>query len=612
MVGLIVIGVIAAFLLGGFALANRWRPSDPNPPSDAKEVSSPTGRRRPAGSQILTDEELEQLAAVVAAAVDGGSLADQEIADVAAGEEFGPAYVMLRQGGLAVAEAWAEGDTALEAVVNATEAALRKQYPGAPRREEVDAVEVVLTHSFREIDLPSAPSEGLLSNAHRGVLGLEITHLDERVLVSPTEMLASNRDFESMLEAAWEELDVPSVDARRRLRGRQFAAEQALVLMGDPPAVHRMERGNTYVPIEAVTREAVMTLVEGMSDWLARAVHEDGRMTYKYWPSRGEESSANNMIRQWMATTALGRVAAAEDSDELWFLSRRNVAYNLESFFREYNGLGLIVEDGAKVKLGAVALAGRALVEHRDREDYAQTELALSRMVDHLWREDGSFKTWFLPPDAEGQENFYPGEALYFWSALYADSNDPELLERFMQSFRYYRDWHLNPDNRNPAFVPWHTQAYYEMWQETHDSDLAAFVFEMNDWLLGVQQWDDALYRDTKGRFYDPDRPFGPPHASATGVYLEGLVDAYQLALALDEHDRAEAYRKAIVRGLRSVMQLQYVDDVDQYYISKRERVVGGIRTEVYDNEIRVDNVQHNLMAAMKALEAFSEADFRP
>lgn len=532
--------------------------------------------------------------------------------NVGSGEEFGPVYVMLRQGGLALAEAWAEGDTALDAVANATDTALG-DLSVERRREEIDAVEVVLTHSFRAIDLPDDPSVAVLSSAHRGVSGLEITDPDgKRVLVSPTGMLASNRDFGRTLERALEELDLPSEEALGELRARRFGAQQALILLGERPVVHRMERGNTYVPVEAVTHDAVTALVDSMSDWLVRAVHDDGRMTYKYWPSRGEESSANNMIRQWMATTALGRVAAKEGSDELWSLSRRNISYNLDHFFREHEGLGLIVEDGIKVKLGAVALAGRALVEHRDREDYAETEAALARMVDHLWREDGSFDTWFLPPDAEGQENFYPGEALYFWSALYADSKDPELLERFMRSFRHYRDWHLDPANRNPAFVPWHTQAYFEVWQQTGDRELADFIFEMNDWLLGVQQWDDALYRDTKGRFYDPHRPFGPPHASSTGVYLEGLVDAYQLARALDERDRAEAYRTAIVRGLRSVMQLQFSDEVDMYYISKRDRVLGGIRTEVYDNEIRVDNVQHNLMAAIKALEAFAEADFRP
>ena len=605
LIGLVVTGAV---VFGGIRVIDRWTPSDARPAPVSTDAAPATERNRPAPSHVLSDAQLDQVAAVVAATLRGDPSPVEGSEDANATPAFGPAYVVLRQGGLAVGAAWADGDSVLGAVRNATEAARRELEAG----RSPDAAEVALSHSFERIDLSGdLPAE--LSNAHRGVWGLELVHGDETILTSPTRMLATNRDFGRALDVALEQTEMSLPDVVRGGRARRFEAEQALVRLGDPPTGHRMERGNTYVPIEAVTREAVETLVAGMSGWLQRAVHDDGRMTYKYWPSRGVESSANNMIRQWMATTALGRVAALNDSDELWSLSRRNVAYNLEQFYEERDGLGLIIEDGFKVKLGAVALAGRALVEHRDRPDYAEVEAALARMVDHLWREDGSFKTWYLPTDRAGQENFYPGEALYFWSAVYAESHDPELLERFMQSFRYYRDWHLEPANRNPAFVPWHTQAYYEVWRQTRDPELAAFVLFMNDWLLDVQQWDDALYRDTKGRFYDPDRPhFGPPHASATGVYLEGLVDAYRLARELEDHDRAEAYRTAIVRGLRSVMQLQFADDIDLFYISQRDRARGGIRTEVYDNEIRVDNVQHNLMAALKVLETFAADDFRP
>lgn len=603
--------VVGALVAGGLSTSDPGIQPEPEWLPDCTDAPSASARNQPAGSFLLSDAEIDRVAAVAVSAVKGDAPSDFEPADVRSDAGFGPVSIVLRDDGLSVGESWSEGETLLEAVWHATQAALDDMAAGRGPRD-VEVVEVVLSHSFQEVEVPEEFSAAVLSDVHRGVRGLEITGAGETMLITPTSMLATNRTFGQALDVALADLDSSLAELRISGRARQFEAEQILVLVDDPPTVYRMERGNKCVPIEAVTRDAVVTLAEGMSDWMVGAVHDDGRMTYKYWPSRGEESAENNMIRQWMATTALGRVAGWRDSDELWQLTRKNVAYNLEQFFEEENGLGLIVEDGSKVKLGAVALAGRALVEHRDREEYAEFESALSRMVDHLWREDGSFKTWYLPESASGQENFYPGEALYFWSALYADSRDPQLLEKIMRSFRYYRAWHLDPANRNPAFVPWHTQAYYELWRETGDRELAAFVFEMNDWLLGVQEWDDALYRDTKGRFYDPDRPFGPPHASSTGVYLEGLVDAYKLASELEETERAEAYRMAIVRGLRSVMQLQFADEVDMFYISQKDRVRGGIRTEVYHNEIRVDNVQHNLMAALKILDVFSEEDFRP
>ena len=117
-----------------------------------------------------------------------------------------------------------------------------------------------------------------------------------------------------------------------------------------------------------------------------------------------------------------------------------------------------------------------------------------------------------------------------------------------------------------------------------------------------MQQWGDPLAADLWGRFYNPDRPdFGPPHASSTGVYMEGLADAWRLARMLREDSRAEAYAQSLRRGLRSVAQLQFREpDVDGFYVSQRSAVTGGMRTETYNNEIRVDNVQHCLMALLK------------
>jgi hypothetical protein len=182
-----------------------------------------------------------------------------------------------------------------------------------------------------------------------------------------------------------------------------------------------------------------------------------------------------------------------------------------------------------------------------------------------------------------------------------------------MKSFEYYRKWHLET-NRNPAFIPWHTQACYKLWKQTRDERLREFIFQMNDWLLSMQQSEDnVVYRDATGRFYDPNRPFGPPHSSATGVYLEGLIDAFLLARQTSDNKRMDDYRSAIVRGLRSVMQLQFTDEIDMFYISesKRKLARGGIRTTVYDNQIRCDNVQHNLMAILKILDAFEEDDYK-
>jgi hypothetical protein len=473
----------------------------------------------------------------------------------------------------------------------------------------IDTLEIFVSEETRHVD-PIRDKRLLHSNIRRGVYGLAIGAGEERELYSPTYILASNRKNQRLIELYQRAHELTKEDMAQLpyefLLGTQLLVQLASGPDSKPHAL-LMERGNRYHPLSEVTQESVGEFADRMSTWMWKSLHADGRMTYLYWPSQGKEAPGqDNLIRQFMATVALGRIAARASAPELWERSARNIDYNLQRYYRSEGQLGF-VEGNQKAKLGAIALAALAIVEHRDRSKWQEEEAALRRTVQSLWHEDGSFTTFFKPAGRNDNQNFYPGEALLLWATLYQESHDEKLLAQIMKSFRYYKAWHLDssaPHRRNPAFTPWHTQAYYMVWRETRNEELRDFIFEMNDWLLDVQQWDKVQYRDTKGRFHAPDRPFGPPHASSTGVYLEGLVDAYQLAEELGDSKRAARYATAVRRGLRSSMQLQFVDDVDMFYVSERDPVFGGIRTTVYDNQIRCDNVQHTLMGTQKILDS--------
>lgn len=560
-------------------------------------------------ARVLDEAGLAELVDIVARELGTSLSGHPPVESAFLSTATGPVYVALRVNGKHAGSAWADRATTRQSVVEAVRAARDSVRPA--RLNSLTSAEICIGHTWWSV-APGRHGKFAVPNHHRGVLGIEFRAGEHVERVSPTQMLANNWSFANALDrvSGGRPIDNDNI-ARGHASIRLFDCSQAFVTLSGTVQAHQMERGNITVALEEVTRPRVRETANLMGDWLARAVQDNGRMVYKYWPSRQEESVSNNMIRQWMATVALGRFARANpDKPGLVDLVERNIQYNLSAFYREESGLGLIDYDGS-VKLGAVALAALAIAEHPRRADFAGEESGLRRTVDHLWNEDGSFRTFYFPPDRNDNQNFYPGEALLLWSALYAEHRDPDLLQRFLASFRYYRAWHLDERNRNPAFVPWHTQACYAVWRETGDSELRRFIFMMNDWLLAIQQWESAEYPDLRGRFYDPKRPhYGPPHASSTGVYLEGLIDAFQLAREMDDAERMAGYRLAIRRGLRSVIQLQFRGDVDCFYVQERDRVLGGIRTEVYNNEIRVDNVQHNLMAILKILNAFSPEDF--
>ena len=519
-------------------------------------------------------------------------------------------YVALRRNGLRIADAWSKSESTFGALETSI---IKAQETLTPESQvSVTSVEVCFLHSFQERDYSDKRQrKKLLANIHRGIRGIELSFNNSREIYPPTYMIATNRSPKRIIELYRKKHSLTDKQIENEVQFRSFESYQLLVELGKNPKATVMKRGNTLIPMEEVTKTNVKNTAELAGEWLINNLHSSGRMTYKYWPSRGEESAANNMIRQWMATIALEKIAVKNSSEHLWDLIEENIDYNLEHYFQYTGDLGIIKWNG-KVKLGSLALAALAINEHPKREKWASQERALQKSIDTLWQKNGSFISFYEPWGRNDNQNFYPGEALLYWAVLYEKTNDQELLSRIMRSFTYYKNWHLQQENRNPAFIPWHTQAYYLVWKKTKNEKLKRFIFEMNDWLLAMQQWSGLQYPDIKGRFYNPNKPYGPPHASATGVYLEGLADAYKLADETGASHRKSTYKKAILQGIRSVMQLQFTSEVDMFYISdkKRARVKGGIRTTVYNNQIRCDNVQHNLMALLKVLNHFNERDF--
>lgn len=504
-----------------------------------------------------------------------------------------------------VARAWAIGRPGMANLSAALEGLAAQ---GAAQAVLPDCIEVNLGFNLRRIAPERLARD--LSAMHSGVGGLALLRGDSVVAaVGATETIAANLQLLPALEVLLAETGFGrDALARREVEVGLFDCAQLLIEPAAPERCRPLVRGGRSLLPEAVTREAVERWAERMAGWMRRNTAADGRIVYKYWPSAGRESDGDNSVRQTMATLCLGLLAARTGTAEDRALADRNLDHLLRRYYAEEGPLGLIVE-GEKVKLGACAIAALAVAEHPDAGRYAAPLAKLRATVASLWREDGSFRSFHRPAERNDNQNFYPGEALLFWARRLA-AGDPAIdAERYLRSFRFYREHFRRAPN--PAFVPWHTQAHCASLPVLGERELAAFVFEMNDWLLAMQQWQSAPYPDMRGRFYDPRHDYGPPHASSTAVYLEGLIDAFALARSEGDGGRADAYRTAILRGLRSLMQLQFRSADEMYYVADRARVAGGIRTEVYDNTIRVDNVQHALMGAMKILDRFAADDYR-
>ena len=473
--------------------------------------------------------------------------------------------------------------------------------PQRVEAREGDIIEVCIAENFRRVEWEQF--SGVFYERARGLVGMEISLRDQVLRLAPTQMIASNLSFKRALARFLEKQDASVDEFAADGSLRTFSARQILLPAGDETGMTELFRGATPIaPTPSIDNGRVNRLADGIGQWMVRNQFNDGALPYKYWPSRGEESPADNAIRRFLGSLSLARMGELRGSAGIREAARRNLRYNLTRYFQDIGGgRGAIVENTG-AKLGAAAIAALAILESPAWSEFLPELTMLAGGVESLADKELGFRTFFFPPERDGENwNFYSGEALLFWSeAARRGAEFAPSLDRCMEAFARCRARHFQ--NRNPAFVPWHTQACASLYMQTGRHELAEFALEINDWLLPMQQWN-GLPDDLRGRFYDPERPeFGPPHAASTGAYLEGLADAHALAQALGDSTRADTYARAINRGLRSLRQLQFRDVRDAFYISKPKRVLGALRTEVYDNAVRIDSAAHALAAAIKIL----------
>ena len=465
-----------------------------------------------------------------------------------------------------------------------------------------ESIEVCLAREFRAVARKRLSR--VFFNRVRGVVGMEVRLADAVSRIAPTQMIARNLGFERAMDRFHAERGIAARGLATRGTVRAFAAEQFLLPAGSEDNAVKLFRGSTTVDESPPADKGHATaLVDGIGRWMVRNQSSAGRIPYKYWPSRGENSPADNAIRNFLASWSLARLAKLRRSAELREAARRNLRCNLSRYFQRIeDGCGAIVESTG-AKLGASAVAGLAILEASEGHEFLEELGMLAKGINSMADEESGFRTFFFPRERDGDNwNFYSGEALLFWAeAARLGVPGAPALAKCARTFELCRARHYR--KRNPAFVPWHTQACASLFAQTGRREFADFAFEINDWLLPMQQCD-GLPADMRGRFHDPARPeFGPPHAASTGAYVEGIAEAAALARTVGDQARAISYEIAISRGLRSLRQLQFRDARDAFYISKKNRVMGALRTEVYDNAIRVDSAAHALLAAMKALQ---------
>lgn len=348
-------------------------------------------------------------------------------------------------------------------------------------------------------------------------------------------------------------------------------------------------RCNILLDAKEITQKKIFESLSLLKDWFLNNVNPDtGLLQYTYLPSADAYSKNNNHARQLATLWALTELKMFLNTDSLDGIIKRTFDYYL-SHLRRVGGYSYVAVDPDP----SIALNGFLIMSVLNTES-PDKEMILKRLGAGILDSqlpDGSFRTNFVSKEIKGVD-YYPGEAMLSLMKLYMATRNPEYLDCVKKAFYYYSDYWRK--NKNTAFIPWHTQADYLLYQETKDAKIAEFIFEMNDWLIDNYQIFDCPYIDKIGAF-----PKKKPSACSTAVYLEGMNNAYSLAKERGDEFHAEKYARSITLGARFVLQNQFNQD-NTFYLKNPKRAIGGIRMMLVDNRQRVDFIQHTVMAFLK------------
>lgn len=381
----------------------------------------------------------------------------------------------------------------------------------------------------------------------------------------------------------------------------------------DAPALARRPmRLRRLRPLEtpAVDPASLTRAVRTAQERLLAGQAESGTYLYEYQPLTNEvPAKASSVVRQAGTTYAIARSAAREPDPLHAAALRRSALGSLDlllGLLTPAVGGGCFIREPAarlpRGTLGAAALTLLALQFGEFGEACEQAKRSLRTWLLNQQNSDGSFRCWSntvsITTDGRKQ-NYFPGEAMLALAheARRGSASCTMALER---GFSWYQSYF----RRSPAsaFVPWQVDAWRLFAEgtarQTNPAPLAAFVFELADWVLQRQLNAGNVTSEIAGGFAVAGR--APGYSTAT--YTEAVIRAFDLAMRVGDGERASRYRIAARRGLCFALRLQISPETAEIF-PVPSLAVGGVTTRLDDFALRCDYDQHLITACLTALE---------
>ncbi len=344
------------------------------------------------------------------------------------------------------------------------------------------------------------------------------------------------------------------------------------------------------------------------AEWLSRLHGVKGRFEHGLLPALNAALDGDRPARQAGAAFALARAAHFLRDDDYAARATQAVLALLEDIVTDEPVRQAVLSSPAGNRPGSAALLVLAVHElpgpGEDLLDRAEV------LCNDIRRQlpDGS-----SPPGGggtAGAAKFDPAAEHHAVQALYAlvRSQHRRPAKWKTDAVRKALPCHLARwrQHKDRDSVCWLTAAFAEAYLLTKERAFAEAVFEMNDWLCGLQYAQ-----------LDPRRPrwLGGFMACAGGKVAEeapdvgsaccalALAEACRVTRQLPDVARHQRYEAALERGLQFLTTLQYSEADTQHFADwYRPRLVGGFHANHQDGNLRIDYTEHALLALVQYL----------
>lgn len=465
-----------------------------------------------------------------------------------------------------------------------------ERFGGVLTEEEYSDVTIVFTFLFNKQKLESNDIDFLEDNIELGIHAIEVENGKHSAYFKESVPISKNYNLKYTLERLCDKAGLD--DDAWQDDDTSIYKYDTLSFVGDRDNnIIDLYRYNILVDVEDIDNNLLKERISLGQRWFLNSIDsKTNLLEYMYYPSKDSYSSDNNDVRQ---------IACLWSMTELDLFFKTNlfdeVIENTLDYYLSYKINGdnysyLLIGD-SKLAYNAFMILVLVNVPDYENRDILLKELAEGILS--LQNADGSYNTYFNS-DINSGVDFYPGEAMLSLMKLYEVTQEDKYIDSVKKAYPYYIDYWR--DNKNTAFVPWHSQVYWLLYQETGDLDLASFVFEMNDWLINNYQIAENEYPDKIGGF-----PKTVPRYS-TSSYLEGINDAYSIAVSVNDEEHIQKYAESILLGTRFILQTQFTDE-NSFYLENPTKAIGGFKESLLSNDLRNDYTQHGVVALMKVYE---------